>query len=402
MGSRQQTRRDFVLLAGTVGVVGLAGCAGRDQPESDTDPVIERDVQQMTDVPTTEAPERFDVRLPSLWPMAQATAAHTGYAPVAGPTTKDVRWEQTLPGEVLSGVAASADSVYVTTSKKRLFALSMRNGTVRWNRKFERDLPYTPACVGDLVLVSVHKTALVALSAATGESVWTATVGRGPVTAPTVHGRTVTFGAADDVVYVLDVEDGSTVADSVPFPLGGLQTVTVEDDRFYVGAVSGVYAMDGRCVRVWSRSLTDAVRGPPVLVDDRLFVAGNGGSILALDKQTGKVTWTVDLEAGIHGPLSANDESLFVVAGKDVYCLEQDSGEVRWVQRVGATSATGLALGADALYLGTFDQMVYALNVVDGDDLWRYEAELPVHAAPALVSGQLYIGDNAGTVRAFG
>lgn len=401
MVTRRQSRRDFIALAGTVGVVSLAGCSSDTQTD-DSQPVIDQDARPVTDETSPSELDAFDTTPPSVWSMAQATAAHTGYASVAGPTAKDVRWERELPRAVLSGAAVANETVFVTTSKKRVYALSTQSGTVRWERKLDGDLPYTPACAGGLVLVSVHETGLVALSAASGDTVWTATHGGGPVTAPTVYDGTVTFAAADDVVYVVAAEDGSKRADSVPFPLGGLQTLTVEDDRIYVGAVSGVYAMDGRCVRVWSRSLQDAVRGPPVLVGNRLFVAENGGSVLALDKRTGNVAWTVELETGINAPISANEESLFVAAGKDAYCLGQDTGEERWVSRLGAVSTTGLALGTNALYLGTFAKTVHALGAADGEEQWHYKTELPVHSPAALVEGQLYIGDNAGVVRAFG
>ncbi len=160
-------------------------------------------------------------------------------------------------------------------------------------------------------------------------------------------------------VFALNRADGRTVwvtplgprlgQDKGPGPRG---TPTVENDRLYALAESGdlgcLKASDGSVV--WRRNILKDFGGrnpkwliseSPLIDGDRLIVTpgGQGASIVALDKATGKTIWTTK---------ELSDEAAYSS------CVAADIGGVRTI--VGFTGQAGVGVRAS-----------------DGKLMWRYE-----------------------------
>ena len=52
------------------------------------------------------------------------------------------------------------------------------------------------------------------------------------------------------------------------------------------------------------------------------------------------------------------------------------------------------------VYVGSRDERLYALDLYDGTELWRFEADRGVDSNPSVVDGTLYVADNGGNVYA--
>jgi outer membrane protein assembly factor BamB len=57
---------------------------------------------------------------------------------------------------------------------------------------------------------------------------------------------------------------------------------------------------------------------------------------------------------------------------------------------------------AGAVYIGSDDGNVYALNAATGIPLWKYVTGGPVSSSPAVVNGVVYVGSSDGYVYALG
>jgi outer membrane protein assembly factor BamB len=140
----------------------------------------------------------------------------------------------------------------------------------------------------------------------------------------------------------------------------------------------------------------DDVFEPPLAADAaRVFAAGRGGTLRALDRATGSVSWTA---SGRTGVLSAGD-GLLVLRRQDggIEALDPASGETRWQAETGIAGLLPVALAEGRVVVA--GQGVAALDAASGRLLWS--APLTAIAAPPVASGGLVlVGAEDGTLHA--
>jgi outer membrane protein assembly factor BamB len=54
------------------------------------------------------------------------------------------------------------------------------------------------------------------------------------------------------------------------------------------------------------------------------------------------------------------------------------------------------------VYVGSYDNKVYALNARTGAKLWSYATGSSVYSSPSVVNGMVYIGSDDDKIYAFG
>ena len=125
-----------------------------------------------------------------------------------------------------------------------------------------------------------------------------------------------------------------------------LRTITFE-----VGAAGGVVA--------WRRAYPAAIKAGLVIVDDDVIVAMTDGTVVALSRSRGTVTWKLQLPAEV----------------------------------LGAPASSG-----DMLVLGAGDGKVY--GITRGRKHWTFDAEVPVYGVPLIDGDTVFVGDNGGRMHA--
>jgi serine/threonine-protein kinase len=60
------------------------------------------------------------------------------------------------------------------------------------------------------------------------------------------------------------------------------------------------------------------------------------------------------------------------------------------------------AVANGVVYVGSYDQNVYALNAKTGSKLWSYATGNLVESSPAVANGMVFVGSDDHTVYAFG
>jgi outer membrane protein assembly factor BamB len=199
-----------------------------------------------------------------------ATEAGTAYALDAG--TGTVRWQATLDGEASRSVAASAELVYVPLSHGRMAALRTVDGTLAWQAQFTVDgAGGTPTVAAGLVFeatgldgIDPSTRAVVALDASTGDERWRRS------------------SPAGQTLYT-------------PAVSGGRAYIVAEDTVSAVDAASG----DVRWT-VATGAVNDAL---PAIWQSTVFIATNGGRLLALDADTGVLAWEVEIVGVPYAPV---------------------------------------------------------------------------------------------------
>jgi outer membrane protein assembly factor BamB len=132
----------------------------------------------------------------------------------------------------------------------------------------------------------------------------------------------------------------------------------------------------------WSTQLSGPVKAAPAYYGGRLFVGDYGGSMNAVDADTGKLIWsTGSLGTGISGGQFYSTPAVAfgrVYAGNNddrVYSFDMSNGELAWTYSTGgyAYSAPTVAStkhSPPTVYIGSFDGNIYALDAKTGSVRW--------------------------------
>ncbi len=77
-----------------------------------------------------------------------------------------------------------------------------------------------------------------------------------------------------------------------------------------------------------------------------------------------------------------------------------DGGREKWSFSLGDGVASSPVAAEDALYIGSADSALYALNLDTGDKLWSFTTGDAVRTTPAVADGVVYFGADDGKVYA--
>lgn len=165
--------------------------------------------------------------------------------------------------------------------------------------------------------------------------------------------------------------------------------------------------------RAWAASVGggDAVMrlGLGVSSDDgRVFAAGHGGEVIAVDLASGRNLWRTKTKVALSGGPGAG-AGLVVVGSNDgdVIALGADNGTERWRVRVGGEVLAAPAISAKAVIVRTVDGRLRGLSLEDGKEIWVDEQAVPRlslrgNAAPVVAGDVAICGFDNGKVAAFG
>lgn len=286
------------------------------------------------------------------------------------------KWKFQTGGAVNSSPAINNGKVYFTSRDNYLYALHMSNGKLIWKFKMNVNLPYengfdyflsSPNITNDTLFVGSGDGNLYAINSKSGTVHWKYFANSRIRTTPAIINNFVVFGTLSGIIYAVDRTSGSllwkfeTKGSSLKFEEAGYDQTSiigspvVNQKGVYVGGRDGylyainlitgkemwkvshrsswvlatgvdeesVYAVSGSSAfiqaldinggkELWRYKTSGAVYSSPLIVQDVLYCADNGGNLFALDKKTGIKIWSF--------PMGGRVFSSPVVANNMVYC----------------------------------------------------------------------------------
>jgi hypothetical protein len=147
-----------------------------------------------------------------------------------------------------------------------------------------------------------------------------------------------------------------------------------------------------------------------------VFVGSADGRVYAVDLTSGEERWRHEPEGVtlVSADFGFDRKSLIsspavvdgtvYVGSRDgfMYAIDQTTGERKWRadHRV-SWAMSSPAISGDVLYSGTSDgAFVHALDVISGEEIWRFVAGGYTWSSPAVADDGVYIGDGAGRLLA--
>lgn len=142
----------------------------------------------------------------------------------------------------------------------------------------------------------------------------------------------------------------------------------------------------------------------PVLADGRVFVAGHGGDLKALELGSGRELWRAETELTLSGGPAVG--SGLVVTGTsegDVVALDAATGAEIWRARTGGEVLAAPVVTTEVVVVRTVDGRLRGLRRDNGKEIWTYEQQVPRltlrgNGAPVVVGDMIVAGFDNGRV----
>jgi outer membrane protein assembly factor BamB len=405
------SRRTFLRVSGTTGVIAGAGC------------------QSLLSARDTQHPA-VDEHVPEGWPMARHDPGNTGHNPAGASPTDTVQGLWGAPdGTTLLHAPVVADGVaYLTIEEPAkpysyFAAIDVASGEKRWS--IERAVTTTPTVVGDSVYVGTTQ-GLQSLSVADGSERWTWTGRYDTFATPVVAFGVVivTAGVVDPddralSIVALDADTGTAKwhyddfrwqydAERHDAAVGRVTTPPAigDEGRVFAGASTDtIYAFDALTGEVlWTRNLPSS---GPLIYDDGLVYASarvRDGPVAhrlwALDDRIGKTVWVYDVsEYQVLGPPAVANDTLYLSGSVGPPC----DPDAPWNTQSKPRSGPGAGPGPSRACSGS--NILFAINAKIGKTRWKTDLAAPAHAVAvggehvyALAESGVSVVDRSGTV----
>jgi len=291
-----------------------------------------------------------------------------------------VEWKASAGSDQKSGLASiapveSAGRVFVADPDGDVMAYDVESGQRLWSADLDARLSSGPGASEEIVALGSSDGHVFALDAESGEARWTASMRASVDAAPSVGFGSVAVRGRDGSFALFDAETGEPrwrrSVEQPSLTLQGQGRMILFPDAVGLGfddGTFGVYARDdGR--EIWNRTValptgrTDVDRmvdidATPVFADGVFYVVTWQGKLTALAARGGREIWSRDF-----------------------------------------SSVTDMAADDRTLYLTDADGVIWAIDRRSGDALWR-QSDLAHRGltGPALLDGQLVVGDDEGYV----
>jgi outer membrane protein assembly factor BamB len=307
--------------------------------------------------------------------------------------------------------------VYVTVGMLgggSLIALDLATGENLWSTPIEFE-PFgsTPAVVDGVIYLAGIQGDVAAIDLETQKERWSTKLDAGTSSSPVVVDDLLYIGADDDQLYALDVADGAerwrfTVGEGASYTLGPSPAVA-DGAVFYANASSeaekGLFALAAVTGdEVWHFEPEEPGLFTPAIVDDTLYVGGDGGDVYAIDVATGEERWKSTVSSAWSTPAVADDAVFVQTMAGSLACLDRETGDIRWEAATPASWCSPVIAG-DTVYVGAealwFEMGLYALDRATGEQRWYMRVDGVM--APVAISGEaLVVASSDGAVCAVG
>lgn len=289
-----------------------------------------------------------------------------------------------IAGEILSSPCITPDHVVVAVHHREgadnfgtIYALDPNTGQPVWTFDAKGELlPMfcSPSYADGKIFFGEgyhtnRQSRLFCIDAKTGNELWRFQTSSHTESTPAVADGVVTFGAGDDGLYGVSVADGKKIWQ---YQFEGANQIHVDSNpAIFEGKV---YGGSGR--------------------SNKSKVA----SIFCVDLKTGKEIWKEKTELSMWGSATVIDGKAYFPTGNGTYSIKKDddkgcllcrdakTGAALWERTLPGTLLCRPAVDRQNVYVGGWDNKIYALNKRNGKIVWSQEMGAPIFAAPNLTT----------------
>jgi serine/threonine protein kinase len=120
-------------------------------------------------------------------------------------------------------------------------------------------------------------------------------------------------------------------------------------------------------------------------------------AIKPFTRETSEVTsaWKFECEDEIRGTPAYFDGSIYIGAyDNNLYALNASNGEFIWKFATEGGIVSKPAIYEGNIYIGSEDQRLYCINLRSGQEIWSYYSNGPIRSSPHVAEGHIFIGSD--------
>jgi outer membrane protein assembly factor BamB len=331
-------------------------------------------------------------------PMFRGNSRHTGVYEAAGVAKfKKVKWKFHTGGMVIGSPVVAQGLIYVGSTDGNLYALNAESGRLKWKFEAKSRIPSTPAVSGGTVYFSAYDGNFYAVDAATGKLNWKfQTEGERRFAGKHLHGA-------------------QPASETMPDPFDSyLSSPVVSEGAVYFGSGDGnIYALNAASGAVnWKFKTGDVVHASPAIADGAVFIGSWDSYFYSIEASTGKPRWRFKTgedpdthnQVGIQSSVAVVDGTVyFGCRDAHFYALDESSGQKKWAFDTQGSWVVGSpAVKAGIVYFATSDSsLLFAADANSGQILHSLEFhKWYLFSSPAIAGDALYIGSTEGRLTA--
>ena len=138
----------------------------------------------------------------------------------------------------------------------------------------------------------------------------------------------------------------------------------------------------------------------PLLDDERLFVADRFGSVRAYHSISGERLWQVELERTINAGVGEAAGLLLFGGDAELFAVDKQNGELRWSSPLSSEVLSSPVSLGDTIVAHALDGSISAISRSDGSVLWRHMEKVPSltlrgSGKPLIIGGDRVVVGNA-------
>jgi outer membrane protein assembly factor BamB len=351
IGARQ--RLALACLLAAIGAIGLAGCSGGSDDDSSRG--------GGGGVPLVN------------WPLFGRVPERTHYLPDEGrdldPPLREA-WSINTHALIEFPPAIAGGVAFIANKYGNVRAVRLRDHKVVWERIADRRLSGPPTFV----------------------------------TAPVYHRGRIFLAFLDGDLVAVDAASGKTAwkrnlhahLESSPLAVGS--NLYLGDDKTNLVSIR---ASDGK-VR-WQFNSPGAIKASPSYHDGRVYIADYQSAMFCVDSDSGRLLWrtnTSKVPPFGDGGFYSSPAIAFgrVYAARDdgtIYAFDEKSGKVDWFFPThnfvyGSPAVAHVPGTPPSVYIGSYDERLYALDGLNGKQRWRFDVGGPVPGTAVVIGHTVY------------
>jgi outer membrane protein assembly factor BamB len=262
----------------------------------------------------------------------------------------------------VSHSVAAANGIVVAGTTTGVYGLDAETGQTIWQRDDLIPLG-APTIAGDTIFIVDAENHIRALALETGEDLWASEpFATAPVFAIDVHDQRLIATTDSGAAWALSTNDGTQLWQA-DLGLGPLGTPLIDGDWIGIPMQGGVARIDGATgATVLTNMLYHEEITALALAGDKL-VASTDVMVVAYGRDSLEVQWSNQLLNGLTGGVSMGANSIYLpTTGRELIALDRATGEVQWTLPLDEVPQVAPAVTNDRLYLSTRGGSITAIG----------------------------------------
>ncbi len=163
--------------------------------------------------------------------------------------------------------------------------------------------------------------------------------------------------------------------------------------------------------QLWSAKISRGankyyLRLSPIIVGNTIFTADYRGKVIAVNRNTGEILWTINVGTYITSGICASNGKLFVgTENGEAIALQQSDGAQLWRTPIGNEILAAPAASQELVFVKSIDGSLTALSQDTGQQQWQFTQEVPslilhISSQPQVVGNLVIAGFSNGKLAA--